>query len=204
MTEILHHLLTCLSTLSLGVRGYKLCISKCKLIEVVQDFFHPPKKKKEFLYIWSCKFLPAVSYFQGINSIVGSSHSSPSVLQPHATLQTTRNTHATLHATLHANTRYTTRNTAEMLPGAAFRVRTEKSSCIFISFLKSIKAPKCCPCQQFGSVACSVACSVAWGCHATLVTFMSFFEKDSASSLLLVRQPFSGMPALLCPACVAI
>ena len=101
-------------------------------------------------------------------------------------------------------TRYTTRNTAEMLPGAAFRVRTEKSSCIFISFLKSIKASKCCPCQQFGSVACSVACSVAWGCHATLVTFMSFFEKDSASSLLLVRQPFSGMPALLCPACVAI
>ena len=100
MTEILHHLLTCLSTLSLGVRGYKLCISKCKLIEVVQDFFHPPKKKKEFVYIWSCKFLPAVSYFQGINSIVGSSHSSPSVLQPHATLQTTRNTHATLHATL--------------------------------------------------------------------------------------------------------
>ena len=100
-TEILHHLLTCLSTLSLAVRGYKLCISKCKLIEVVQDFFHPPKKKKEFLYIWSCKFLPAVSNFQGINSIVGSSHSPPTVLQPHATLQTTRNTHATLHATLH-------------------------------------------------------------------------------------------------------
>ena len=40
--------------------------------------------------------------------------------------------------------------------------------------------------------------------HATLVTFMSFFEKDFASSLLLVRRPFSGMPALLCPACVAI
>ena len=34
------------------------------------------EEKKEFLYIWSCKFLSAVSYFQGINSIVGSSHSS--------------------------------------------------------------------------------------------------------------------------------
>ena len=109
-------------------------------------------------------------------------------------------------------TRYTTRNTTEMLPGAAFQVRTEKLTCIFISFLQSMKAPKCCPCQQFGSVACSVACrvacsvacSVAWGCHATLVTFTCFFEKDSASSFLRVRQPFSGMPALLCPACVAI
>ena len=27
------------------------------------------EEKKEFLYIWSCKFLSAVSYFQGINSI---------------------------------------------------------------------------------------------------------------------------------------
>ena len=214
MTEILHHLLTCLSTLSLRVRGYKLCISKCKLIEVAQDFFHLPNKKKEFLYIWSCKFLPAVSYFQGINSIAGSSHSSPSVLHPSpahslargkisymaAAARNTANHPQHPRYTTHNTTRYTTRNTAEMLPGAAFRVRTEKSSCIFISFLKSIKAPKCCPCQQFGSV----ACSVAWGCHATLVTFMSFFEKDSASSLLLVRQPFSGMPALLCPACVTI
>ena len=42
VTEILHHLLTCHSTLSLGVRGYKLCNSKSKVIEVVQDFFHPP------------------------------------------------------------------------------------------------------------------------------------------------------------------
>ena len=25
-----------------GCGGYKLCISKCKVIEVVQDFFHPP------------------------------------------------------------------------------------------------------------------------------------------------------------------
>ena len=43
LTEILHHLSTCHSTLSLGVRGYKLCISKSKVIEVVQDFFHPPQ-----------------------------------------------------------------------------------------------------------------------------------------------------------------
>ena len=113
----------------------------------------------------------------------------------------------------HYTTRYTTRNTTERnVPGAAFQVRTEKLTCIFTSFLKSIKAPKCCPCQQFGSVACSVACSVecsvacsvAWGFHATLVTFTCFFEKNSASSLLRVWQPFSGMPALLCPACVAI
>ena len=106
--------------------------------------------------------------------------------------------------TTHNTTRYTTRNTAETLPGAAFRARTEKLACVIILFLKSLKAPKCCPCQQFGSDACSVACSVAWGCHATLVTFMSFFEKDSDSSLLLVWQPFSSMLALLCPACVAI
>ena len=169
------------------------------------------RRKKEFLYIWSCKFLSAVSYFQGINSIVGSSHSSPSVLHP-SPAHSRRTQHCkppatpTLHYTQHYTLHYTQhcRNAARGSIGAAFRVRTEKSSCIFISFLKSIKAPNCCPCQQFGSVACSVACSVAWGCHATLVTFMSFFEKDSASSLLLVRQPFSGMPALLCPACVAI
>ena len=58
LTEILHHLSTCHSTLSLGVRGYKLCISKSKVIEVVQDFFHPPKKEKDFLYFWSFTFLP--------------------------------------------------------------------------------------------------------------------------------------------------
>ena len=226
VTEILQHLLTCLSTLSLGVRGYKLCISKCKLIEVVQDFFHPPKEKHVFLYIWFCRFLPAVSYLQGINSIVGSSHSSPSVLHPSPAHSWARNKISYMAAaarnianhpqhpryTTRNTTRYTTCNCAGMLPGAAFRAGTEKSSCIFISFPKSIKTPKCCPCQQFGSVACRVACnvacsvarSVAWGCHATLVTFMIFFEKDSASSLLLVRQPFSGMPALLCPACIAI
>ena len=226
MTEILHHLLTCLSTLSLGVRGYKLCISKCKLIEVVQDFFHPPKKKKNSWIFGLANFFPPSATSRGsipssvllivppvcftlhlhtaeheakISYMAAAARNTAS--HPQHPRYTTRNT-----------TRYTTRNTAEMLPGAAFRVRTEKSSCICISFLTSIKAPKCCPCQQFGSVACSVACSiacsvacsVAWGCHATLVTFMSFFEKDSASSLLLVRQPFSGMPALLCPACVAI
>ena len=80
VTEILHHLSSCHSTLSLGVRGYKLCISKSKVIEVVQDFFHPPKKEKDFLHFWSCKFLPVTSYFQGIKSIVRSSYSSPSVL----------------------------------------------------------------------------------------------------------------------------
>ena len=125
MTEILHHLLTCLSTLSLRVRGYKLCISKCKLIEVAQDFFHPPNKKKEFLYIWSCKFLPAVSYFQGINSIAGSSHSSPSVLHPSPAHSLARGKISYMAAAARntANhpqhprytTRNTTRNTAEML-----------------------------------------------------------------------------------------
>ena len=100
-------------------------------------------------------------------------------------------------------TRYMKRNTTEMLPGAAFQVRTEKPTCILISLFKSLKSPKCCLCQQFGSVACSVACSVAWSCPATLVTFTSFLENDSASSLLLFQQPLSGMPALLCPACVA-
>ena len=42
LTEILHHLSTCYSILNLGLRGCKLCISKCDVIEVVQDFFHPP------------------------------------------------------------------------------------------------------------------------------------------------------------------
>ena len=45
VTEILHQLSTCHSTLSLGVRGCKLCIGKCKLIEVLQDFFHPPSHR---------------------------------------------------------------------------------------------------------------------------------------------------------------
>ena len=80
MTEILHHLSTCHSTLSLGVRGCKLCISKSKVLEVAQDFFHPPKKEKDFLYVWSWKFLPVTSYFQRIKSIIGSSHCSPNVL----------------------------------------------------------------------------------------------------------------------------
>jgi hypothetical protein len=39
--------------LSLGVRGYKLCISKSKVIEVVQDFFHPPYHKNP-----KCDHLP--------------------------------------------------------------------------------------------------------------------------------------------------
>ena len=42
VTEILHHLSACHSTLSLGVRGCKLCSCKCMVTEVVQDFFHPP------------------------------------------------------------------------------------------------------------------------------------------------------------------
>ena len=67
MTEILHHLSTCHSTLSLGVRGYKLCISKSKVLEVVQDFFHPPKEEKDFLYFWSCKFLPSPATSRGSN-----------------------------------------------------------------------------------------------------------------------------------------
>ena len=66
MTEILHHLLTCLSTLSLGVRGYKLCISKCKLIEVVQDFFHPPKRKKRNSWIFGlANFFPPSATSRG-------------------------------------------------------------------------------------------------------------------------------------------
>ena len=103
-------------------------------------------------------------------------------------------------------TRYTTRNTTEMLPGAAFQVRTEKLTCIFTSFLKSIKAPKCCPCQQFGSVACcvacnvacSVACSVAWGCYATLVTFTCFFEKNPPGAATVFRHASAALPSLCC------
>ena len=40
--QLARNLSTCHSTLRLVVRGYKLCISKSKVIEVVQDFFHPP------------------------------------------------------------------------------------------------------------------------------------------------------------------
>ena len=187
MTEILHHLSTCHSTLSLGVRGCKLCISKSKVIEVVQDFFHPPKKEKDFLYVWSCKFLPVISYFQGIKPAHGSSHSSPSVLHfftctdklitqtsfifcplilcssSPRQLSTRQNelhgSRRTLHCKLHATlTLHTARNTTATLHYVSAALptlprRTEKLTCIFMSFLKSIKAPKCCPCQQFGSVA---------------------------------------------------
>ena len=229
LTEIPHHLSKCHPTLSLGVRGCKLCIGKCKIIEVVQDFFHPPKKGKKFFYFGFAKFFPPPTASRGSNpsSIrIGASHSSPSVLHSSLAGSWARGkmsymaaaAHYTANYTQHSHyitrntTRYTTPNTTEMLPGAACRVRTEKLACMFILLLKGFKAPKCCPCQQFGSVACSVACnvacsvvcSVAWSCHATPVTFTSFLEGDSASSLLLVRQPVSGMPALLCPACVAI
>ena len=134
MTEILHHLSTCHSTLSLGVRGCKLCISKSKAFEVVQDFFHPPKKEKDFLYFWSWKFLPVTSYFQRIKSIIGSSHCSPNVLHSspaHSRAQgklssMTAAARYTANYTQHSpyttrnTTRYTTRNTAELLAGAAF------------------------------------------------------------------------------------
>ena len=145
MTEILHHLSTCHSTLSLGVRGYNLCISKSKVIEVVQDFFHPPKKEKDFLYFWSCKFLPVTSYFQGIKSIVRSSYSSPSVLHSSpahswargkmsymaAAARYTANCTQHSRYTTRNTTRYTTRNTTKMLSGAAFQVRTEKADLYF-------------------------------------------------------------------------
>ena len=39
--------------------------------------------------------------------------------------------------TANYTTRYTTRNTTEMLAGAAFRAKTEKLTCMFISFLKN-------------------------------------------------------------------
>ena len=42
-------------------------------------------------------------------------------------------------------TRYTTRNTTEMLPGAAFQVRTEKLTCIFIHSLKASKLQNAAP-----------------------------------------------------------
>ena len=35
--------------IELGVRGYKLYISKSKVIEVVQDFFPPTEERKGFL-----------------------------------------------------------------------------------------------------------------------------------------------------------
>ena len=63
----------------------KTSFSFCPLLlcsSSARDIKFQYEEKKEFLYIWSCKFLSAVSYFQGINSIVGSSHSSPSVLHP--------------------------------------------------------------------------------------------------------------------------
>ena len=72
VTEILHHLSACHSTLSLGVRGCKLCIGKCMVVEVVQDFFHPPKKEKDSLYFWSRTIFPATSYFHRIKPIIGS------------------------------------------------------------------------------------------------------------------------------------
>ena len=145
MTEILHHLSTCHSTLSLGVRGCKLCISKSKVLEVAQDFFHPPKKEKDFLYVWSWKFLPVTSYFQRIKSIIGSSHCSPNVLHSspaHSRAQgklssMTAAARYTANYTQHSRyttcntTRYTTRNTTEMLPLAAFQVRGPKIDAYF-------------------------------------------------------------------------
>ena len=101
--------------------------------------------------------------------------------------------HATLHATL-----------PKCCQGQHFRPGQKNWLVCLFHCLKSLKTPKCCPCQHFVSVACSVACSVAWDCHATLGYFHKLRKKDSASSLLLVRQWFDEMPALLCPACAAI
>ena len=99
-------------------------------------------------------------------------------------------------------TRYTTRNTTEMLPGAAFQARTEKLTCIFISLLESLKALKCCPCQHFGSVACSVACSVAWDCHATLGHFhrlrKGFCFLSPLASEAIFRNARATLPSLCC------
>ena len=111
---------------------------------------------------------------------------------PHATLQTTR------------NTRYTTRNTTEMLPGAAFQARTEKLTCIFISLLESLTALKCCPCQHLGSVACSVACSVVWDCHATLGHFhrlrkgFCFLSPLASEMAAIFRNARATLPSLCC------
>ena len=108
-TEILHHLLTCLSTLSLAVRGYKLCISKCKLIEVVQDFFHPPKKKRN-----SCIFGLA-NFFRPSATSRGSIPSSVLLIVPpvcfsrtqHCKPPATPTLHYTQHYTLHYTQHYT-------------------------------------------------------------------------------------------------
>ena len=147
-----------------------LCSSSPRHIK----FQYRRKKRNSCIFGLANFFLPPASS-RG-SSIVGCSHSSPSV--PHSSpahswargkisymaaaarynLQTTRNIHATLHATRHATPHATLPKRCQ---GAAFPVRTEKSTCIFVSFLWSLKAPKCCPCQQFGSVARSVACSVA-------------------------------------------
>ena len=59
-------------------------------------------------------------------------------------------------------TRYTARNTTELLAGAVFwsfdalKEWSENTNQFFCPDLE------CCPWQHFGSVACSVACSVAW------------------------------------------
>ena len=68
-----------------------------------------PKKEKDFLYFWSCKFLPVISCFQGIKSIHGSSHGSPmqcASLFTCTQLSTRQNelhgSRRTLHCKLHA------------------------------------------------------------------------------------------------------
>ena len=95
----------------------------------------------------------------------------------HCKLHATLTLHYMQHYTLHYTQHY------RLAARGSTSGQDRKATCILISLFKSLKAPKCCPCQQFGSVACSVACSVAWSCHATLVTFTGFLEKDSASSL---------------------
>ena len=121
------------------------------------------------------KFLPATSYFQGIihrwffpwfpqcaslftctqlSTRQNKLHGSRCTLhcKPPAILTL----HYTQHYTQHY-TRYTTRYTAETLPGAAFRVRTDKLTCISFHSLKASKLQNAASCQQFGSVAFGVA-----------------------------------------------
>ena len=102
----------------------------------------------------------------------------------HCKLHATLTLHYSQHYTLHYTQHY--RNAA---PGSISGQGTKNWRVFGFHCSKKNNIPKCCPCQQFGSVACSVACSVArgvacsvaWGCHATLVTFTSFLKKDFSS-----------------------
>ena len=136
--------------------------------------FQYRRKKRNSCIFGLANFFPPPATSRG-SSIGGCSHSSPSV--PHsspAQLSTRQNklhdSRRTLHCkppttlTLHYMQHYTPNCTQlfRNAPRGSISGQDRKIDLyFFISFLKSLKAPKCCPCQQFDSVACSLASSVA-------------------------------------------